>query len=45
MFSVNSSSSERGLRLRNHGTVLISDGTPYLTQHAAPKRKDSALFL
>ena len=30
---------------RNHGTVLISDGTPYLTQHAAPKRKDSALFL
>ena len=30
---------------RNHGTVLISDETPYLTQHAAPKRKDSALFL
>ena len=30
---------------RNHGTVLISDGTPYLTQHAVPKRKDSALFL
>ena len=27
------------------GTVLISDGTHYLTQHAAPKRKDSALFL
>lgn len=45
MFSVNFSSSVRGLRLRSHGTVLISDGTPYLTQHAAPKRKDSALFL